>query len=324
MTLLTNERKMKTTIKKLLISAIIASPLFGANADTIKLIVPVAPGGLVDNLARVVAPELAKKLNTSIVVENKVGASGSIGTAFVASSLPNGQTLVIGNSGTINVYPLLNPGFDGYSSKSFVPVCLIGGGPLVLTASGEIPATNLKELLQYFKENPKAASWASPGVGTPPHLLGEQLKFQYNINSMVHILYKGLAPAVSDVIGNRVSLMFDLYGPQMAGLISTGKLKPIFVTDSKPLGNISAAPDASFHVRGWQGLFVVAGTPEPILTKLRSACENIINEPTIKEQLVTLGTPPLNIKPADAQAYIDTDTKRWTTIINRLDLKENK
>ena len=258
------------------------------------------------------------------MVENKVGASGSIGTAFVAGSAPNGQTLVIGNSGTINVYPMLNPSFDGYNSKSFVPVCLIGGGPLVLTASGEIPATNLKELLQYFKENPTAASWASPGVGTPPHLLGEQLKFQYGINSMVHILYKGMAPAVSDVIGNRVSLMFDLYGPQMAGLITTGKLKPIFVTDSKPLGNISAAPDTSFHVRGWQGLFVVAGTPEPVLTKLRSACESAVNELVIREQLITLGTPPLNIKPSDAQGYIDNDTKRWTTIINRLDLKEKK
>jgi len=315
---------MKNAIKKLLISAIMVGPLLSANADPVKLIVPVAPGGLVDNLARLVAPELAKKLNTSIVVENKVGASGSIGTAFVAGSVPNGQTLVIGNSGTINVYPMLNPGFDGYNSKSFVPVCLIGGGPLVLTASGEIPATNLKELLQYFKENPTAASWASPGVGTPPHLLGEQLKFQYGINSMVHVLYKGMAPAVSDVIGNRVSLMFDLYGPQMAGLINTGKLKPIFVTDSKPLGNISAAPDASFHVRGWQGLFVVAGTPEPVLTKLRSACESAVNESAIKEQLITLGTPPLNIKPSDAQGYIDNDTKRWTTIINRLDLKEKK
>jgi len=317
-------KKMKTIIKKLLISAIIAGPLFGANADTIKLIVPVSPGGLVDNLARMVAPELAKKLNTTIVVENKVGASGSIGTALVAESPANGQTLVIGNSGTINVYPLLNPSFNGYNSKSFVPVCLIGGGQLVLTASGNIPANNFKELLQYFKENPNAASWASPGVGTPPHLLGEQLKFQYNINSMVHILYKGMAPAVSDVIGNRVSLMFDLYGPQMAGLINTGKLKPIFVTDSKPLGDINAAPDSSFHVRGWQGLFVVAGTPEPMLTKLRSACEGVINEPTIKEQLITLGTPPLNIRPIEAQTYIDNDTKRWVNIINRLNLKENK
>lgn len=310
--------------KKLLLSSMLALSALSSHADPIKLIVPVAPGGLVDNLARLVAPELAKKLNTTVVVENKVGASGSIGTAFVAGSAANGQTLVIGNSGTINVYPMLNPGFDGYNSKSFVPVCLIGGGPLVLTASGEIPATNLKELLQYFKENPKAASWASPGVGTPPHLLGEQLKFQFGIDSMVHILYKGMAPAVSDVIGNRVSLMFDIYGPQMAGLISTGKLKPIFVTDSKPLGNISAAPDASFHVRGWQGLFVVAGTPEPVLTKLRSACESAVNESAVKEQLATIGTPPLNVKPSDAQAYIDVDTKRWATIINRLDLKEKK
>ena len=315
---------MKNTIKKLLTTVVLASSVIVVNAEPIKLIVPVAPGGLVDNLARLVAPELAKKLNSTVVVENKVGASGSIGTAFVADAPANGQTLVIGNSGTINVYPLLNPSFNGYNSKSFVPVCLIGGGPLVLTASGEIPATNLKELLQYFKDNPKAANWASPGVGTPPHLLGEQLKFQYGVDSMVHILYKGMAPAMSDVIGNRVSLMFDLYGPQMAGLINTGKLKPIFVTDSKPLGNINAAPDASFHVRGWQGLFVVVGTPEPILTKLRSACEGVINEPAIKEQLIKLGTPPLNIRSIEAQTYIDNDTKRWVNIINRLDLKENK
>jgi tripartite-type tricarboxylate transporter receptor subunit TctC len=317
------KEKMKNTIKKLLISAILITPLL-SSAETTKLVVPVPPGGLVDNLARLMATELSKKLNDTVVVENKPGASGSIATSFAASAVPNGQTLLIGNNGTINMYPVLNPGFDGFNSKSFAPVCLIGGGPLVLTASGSIPANNLKELLQYFKENPTAASWASPGVGTAPHLLGEQLKFQYNINSMVHVLYKGMAPAQTDVIGNRVSLMFDLYGPNMAGLISAGKLKPIFVTDIKPLGTINAAPDSSFNIRDWFGLFTAAGTPEPILKKLQTACDNIVNDPTVKEQLTTLGTPPLNIKPNEASAYIDNERKRWTTIYNRLDLKENK
>lgn len=308
-------------LKKLILSSVLLAVSVAANANTTKLLVPVAPGGLVDNLARLVGTELSKKLNENVVVENKPGASGSIATSIAAAATPDGQTLVIGNNGTINMYPVLNPGFEGYNSKSLTPVCLIGGGPLVLTAGSAVPANNIKELLQYFKENPNKASWASPGVGTVPHLLGEQLKFQYSVDSMVHVLYRGMALAQTDVIGNRVSLMFDLYGPNMAGLINEGKLKPIFVTDSKPLGNISAAPDSSFYIRDWFALFTAAGTNEATLKKLRSACDSVIAEPHVKEQLAAFGTPPLNIKPTDAQQYIDNERKRWVTIINRLNVK---
>lgn len=310
--------------QKLLLSSVLALSALTGQAETTKLIVPVPPGGLVDNLARLMAAELTKKLNESVVVENKPGASGSIATSFAANATPNGKTLVIGHNGTINIFPVLNPSFDGYNSKSLVPVCLIGGGPLVLVTSTSVPANNLTELLQYFKENPDKASWASPGVGSVPHLLGEQLKFQYGVNSMVHVLYKGMAPAQVDIIGNRVTLMFDLYGPQITGVISAGKLKPIFITDSKPLGNIAAAPVPSLHLRDWFGLFVQAGTPDPILKKLQTTCNSIVNDPAVKEQLTAFGTPPLNIAPSDAQNYIDTERKRWVTIIDRLDIKEKK
>jgi tripartite-type tricarboxylate transporter receptor subunit TctC len=311
-------------MKKLLVSSALVVFMLTAVAEPIKLIVPVPPGSLVDNLARLMSTEIGKKLNESIVVENKPGASGSIATSFAAASTPNGQTMVIGNLGTISMYPVLNPDFNGFNDKSFAPVCLIGGGPLVLYASGGVPANNFKELLQYFKENPTAASWGSPGVGTGPHLLGEQLKSQYNIDSMVHILYRGMAPAQVDLIANRLSLVFDSYSTSMAGLISAGKVKPIFVTDSKPLGTISAAPDASFHVKDWFGLFVPAGTPEPILKKLQTACDNVVNEVAIKEQLTTMGVPPLNVKPGNAQVYIDAEKKKWVSTVNRLNLKENK
>jgi tripartite-type tricarboxylate transporter receptor subunit TctC len=315
---------MKNIVKKLLITFAVITATISANAEPIKLIVPVPPGSLVDNLARLMGNEMGKKLNESVVIENKPGASGSIATSFAAAATPNGRTMVIGNPGTISMYPVLNPDFNGFNDKSFVPVCLIGGGPLVLYASGGIPANNFKELLQYFKENPTTASWGSPGIGTGPHLLGEQLKYQYNIDSMVHILYKGMAPAQVDLIANRLSLVFDSYSNNMAALISAGKVKPIFVTDSKPLGNISAAPDASFHVMDWFGLFVPAGTPKPVLKKLQTACDNVVNDVAIKEQLTTLGTPPLNIKPDYAPAYIDAVKKKWVSVVNKLNLKENK
>ena len=315
---------MKNIIKKLIISTVIAVPLITAHAEPIKLIVPVPPGSLVDNLARLMGTEIGKKLNESVVIENKPGASGSIATSFAAAVAPNGQTMVIGNLGTISMYPVLNPDFNGFNSKSFAPVCLIGGGPLVLYASGGIPANNFKELLEYFKENPTAASWGSPGVGTGPHLLGEQLKAHYNIDSMVHILYKGMAPAQVDLIANRLALVFDSYSPNTVGLISAGKIKPIFITDNKPLGTINAAPDASFYVKDWFGLFVPTGTPEPVLKKLQTTCESVVNDPAIKEQLTTLGVPPLNIKPNDAQAYIDSEKKKWVFMISKLNLKDKK
>lgn len=318
------ENRMKTAFRKLLISAAFIGTLFSANAETIKLIVPVPPGALVDNLARLMGVELGKKLNENIIIENKPGASGSIATSFAASAAPNGNTMVIGNLGTISMYPVLNPDFTGFNDKSFAPVCLIGGGPLVLYASGGIPANNLKELLQYFKENPAAASWGSPGIGTGVHLLGEQLKSQYNIDSMVHVLYRGMAPAHIDLIANRLSLVFDSYSAGMAGFVSAGKVKPIFVTDSKPLGTISAAPNASFHIKDWFGLFVPAGTPEPILKKLQTACDSAINEIAVKEQLIALGTPPLNVKPNDATAYIDAEKKKWVSMVSKLKLIDKK
>jgi tripartite-type tricarboxylate transporter receptor subunit TctC len=138
---------------------------------------------------------------------------------------------------------------------------------------------------------------------------------------MVHVLYKGMAPAQVDVIGGRVSLMFDLYGPNMAGLISTNKLKPIFVTDAKPLGNIPAAPDASFNIRDWFGIFAPAGTPEIVLTKLRNACDSAVNDPEVKEKLIALGTPPLNIKPNDVQLYVDGERKKWSAFVSRFNIK---
>jgi hypothetical protein len=317
------KEKMKNTIKKLLISAVLVAPLLG-NAEPIKLLVPVPPGGLVDNLARLAGTELAKKLNETVVVENRPGASGSIATSAASSATPDGKTLVIGNNGTINMFPILNPDYTGHSLKTLTPVCLLGGGPLVLTASGAIPANNLKELLQYFKENPDKASWASPGVGTAPHLLGEQFKSQYGVNSMEHILYRGMAPALVDVISNRVSLMFDIYGPRMEELFVTGKLKPIFVTSTKPLGNIPAAPDSSFNITDWFGVFAPVGIPAPVLTKLRNACESAVNDPAMKEKLVALGTPPLNVKPNDVQNYVVAERQRWATFVDKLNIKEKK
>ena len=317
------KENMKNTIKKLLISAVLVAPLIG-NAEPIKLLVPVPPGGLVDNLARLAGTELAKKLNETVVVENRPGASGSIATSAASSATPDGKTLVIGNNGTINMFPILNPDYTGHSLKTLTTVCLLGGGPLVLTASGAIPANNLKELLQYFKENPDKASWASPGVGTAPHLLGEQFKSQYGVNSMEHILYRGMAPALVDVISNRVSLMFDIYGPRMEELFVTGKLKPIFVTSTKPLGNIPAAPDSSFNITDWFGVFAPVGTPAPVLTKLRNACESAVNDPAMKEKLVALGTPPLNVKPNDVQNYVVAERQRWATFVDKLNIKEKK
>jgi tripartite-type tricarboxylate transporter receptor subunit TctC len=110
----------------------------------------------------------------------------------------------------------------------------------------------------------------------------------------------------------------------MAGLINAGKVKPVFITDSKPLGTISAAPDASFHVKDWFGLFVPTGTPEPILKKLQAACDSVINEVAVKEQLTTLGTPPLNVKPNDAQSYIDAEKKKWVFMVSKLKLNDKK
>jgi len=312
-------------MKKILTYLILILCFNTGHANTVNLIVPVGPGASMDDIARTIAPALSKRLEKTVIVENKPGASGSIGMEYVAKSPGDGLTLVITNNGLLNINPMLNAN-SGYKSSSFVSIGLIGNWPLVLTTGALIPATNLKELIDYIKNNPGTASWASPGIGTNLHLLGELMKIQYNLD-MVHIIYKGMSQAMIDVSEGRVTMFFDLPNSKMLGLFEMNKLKPIVVTGPTRIATLPNTPTAIeqgypfLNAQGWAGISVPSSTPESILTPLRIAFAETLEDPEVKSKLRLLGVIPSNVKTYNSQKFINDEKDKWSYVIKKSNIK---
>jgi tripartite-type tricarboxylate transporter receptor subunit TctC len=211
-----------------------------------------------------------------------------------------------------------------YNTDSFVPVTIVGTTPLILFISPQIPAKNFKELIEYIKNNPKKTSWASPGIGSSLHLLGELMNLQYNLD-MTHIVYKTMSQAMIDVSEDRVTLMFDVYSSKIAGLVDAGKLKPIMVTDRKSIAAMpkletaAAYPQMITHV--WFGLMAPAGIPDSTLLQLRSVMKDVTSDAGFKNRLSNLGIESSGIDDTNAQKYINNERIRWTNIIKQANIK---
>jgi tripartite-type tricarboxylate transporter receptor subunit TctC len=316
---------MKTILNKILISICLILSAHSVSANDIKLVVPLTSGATMDDIARAIAPTLGKKLHKTIIVENRPGASGAIGMSYVANSQPDGLTLVVTNNGLSNMVPLLNPN-AGYTSSSFKTVGLIGVSPLVLVTGPSIPANNLKELIEYVKSNPGKASWASPGLGTNLHLLGELLKSQQDLD-MVHIQYKGMSQAMLDVTESRVTMMFDVPNPRMFSFFETTKMKPIAVTGNKRLSQLPTTLTVNeqgfsfLNSHVWFGVAVPAGTSATVISQLQTALNETLEDVEVANKLKMLGIDPSGIKPVDSQKYVDTERKRWTSVITKSNIK---
>lgn len=290
-------------------------------ADTSRIIIGVGPGATQDDLARLVSESISKKTNTTYIVDNRPGASGAIALEAVANSSGDGKTLTLVNNGTFNILPYLNPSVN-YKPESFTPVTILGVNRLVLYVSNKLPVNNFEELVTYLKNNP--GSWASPGVGTNPHLLGELIKSHYNLN-MTHVLYKGMAQATIDVSENRVTMMFDLYNERLAGLISAGKLKPIIVTDINKHEKLPSVDTTKNHpwltTHGWWAVVVPSSTPEPVVRNLRGIFNEIEKDPAFRVRLENLGFDKKNIEDAVLQKYIDSERVRWINVLKQSGIK---
>lgn len=294
-------------------------------ADNVRLVVPLAAGATMDDIARTIAPVLSKKLDKNIVVENRPGAAGGIGMLHVASSPADGLTLVVTNNGLTNMLPLLNSKV-GYTSSSFASVGLVGLSPLVLVTGTSVPASNLKELTEQIKNNPGKASWASPGTGTSLHLLGELLKGQQDLD-MVHIQYKTMSQAMIDVSEGRVTMMFDVPNSKMFNFFEVNKMKPMAVTGNRRVPTLPGIPTvneqgfAFLNAHVWFGVAVPADTPAPILDRLRNALNETLDDAEVSAKLKTLGIEPSGIKPIDSQKYIESERVRWTKVIKNANIK---
>jgi tripartite-type tricarboxylate transporter receptor subunit TctC len=291
----------------------------------ITYVVPFPAGGTTDTLARLIAQKLGPVLGTTVVIDNRGGAGGSIGSEMVSRAAADGYTLLGGtiSSHAINVslYPKL--GYDPV--KSFAPVTLIGSNPVVLVVAQNSPYKTLQDVLAAARAKPKTISSASAGSGTSQHLALELLGFKSG-TQFIHIPYKGSGPAIQDVMGGQVDMMFDttvVAGPH----IQSGKLRALAVSSAKRLESMPNVPTVAesgvpgFEVVSWQAIFVPAGTPQPIVDQLHTEIASILAQPEMQERLKGLGMQPSTLTPPQITAFQKAEVDKWAQVIKAANVK---
>ena len=304
------------------------SPMTASAQDypskSVKIIVPFAPGGTTDMLARVVAQQLSESLGQSVIVENKPGAATNIGADTVAKAAPDGHTLLMGTLAVV-VNPAMFPSMPYAWDKDLHPVTMIGFVPNLLVVNPSLPVNSVAELISYGKANPGKLTFGSAGSGGAVHLSGELFKIMSGID-MVHVPYKGSAPAVTDLIGGRLDLMFDNL-PSVLPHVRSGKLRGLAVTSPKAS---SAAPDfpsiadsglPGYEMLPWNGIFAPAGTPEHIVSRLHVEIKKILSKPEVKEQLGSRGVELVGDTPQEFAAFLKRESQRWQDLVRKAGIK---
>ena len=292
----------------------------GWPSKTIRFVVPYPPGGPTDLMARLLQGELSKRLGVAVVVDNKGGAGGNLGSADVARQAPaDGHTLLLAASGPMAVNPTLYRSMPFNPLTDLAPVIQISSFPLVLEVHPSLGVRNVKDLLALAKQNKTHLSYASAGNGTPQHLAGELFNTQMGID-IAHIPYKGAGPALNDVIGGQVGVMFDILGSSLPH-IQSGKLLPLAVTSAKrapQLPNVPTMAEAGvtgYEFGAWHGIAVRAGTPQPIIDKLNSTLNAIFKEPDFRAKWEAIGTPVVAGTAAAFGDLIRRDTVRLGKVV---------
>jgi tripartite-type tricarboxylate transporter receptor subunit TctC len=304
-----------------LIAALAAAPGVAPAAypeKPIRFIVPFPPGGGTDALARILVPKLTETLGQQVIVDNRGGAQGGVGTALGAKAAPDGYTLVFGHSGalTINPHMYSNPGYN--TLKDFAAVSRGTEMPYILVLHPSVPAKSMKELAQLARAHPGQLTFASTSAG--PQLMGELFRLTTK-TKMVHVPYKGAGPAVSDLLGGHVGIMFSV-PTSVAPHIRTGKLRALAVSGAKREESLPAVPtmtEAGFsdfgEAREWYGFLVPAGTPAEAIAKLNAALVRALNEPDVHKRLHPLAQKPVPSTPADFDAYIRAQHALWGKVV---------
>jgi tripartite-type tricarboxylate transporter receptor subunit TctC len=288
-------------------------------AKPIKWIVPFAPGGTTDILARTIGEKLALALGQPVIIENKPGAGGGVGAEFTAKAPPDGYTIMGGTISTHAINASLYKSLPYDPVKDFVPITLIARVPNMLVINPDIPPKSVAELITLLKANPGKYSFASSGNGTSQHLSGELFKSMAGVD-MQHIPYKGSPPALQDVVGGQVAMTFDNITTAWP-LAKGGKLRALAVTTAK---RSAVAPDvptlsesglAGYEVGSWQGVFAPAGTPPAIVKRLNNEIVKIINLPEVKEKLIGLGAEPVGNTSEEFAALVKTEVVKWAEVV---------
>jgi len=290
-------------------------------AKPVRIIVPFTAGGATDVLARLISAPLSEKLGQPVIVENKLGANGAIGTDAVAKAAPDGYTLLMGTIATHGIQPTLLKNLPYDPVKDFVPVVQVASQMYVVAAHPSFPPNTMRELVALAKQQPGKINYASAAKGTGGHVFVELFKAMADID-IAPVHYKGAAQAMNDVLGGHVPLTFDVLLTTQAH-IKSGKLKAIAVTGAK---RSPVAPDVptiaesgfpGYEAVGWNGLFAPAGTPQAIVNRLNAEIVAVLAQPTIKERVLSQGAEVVGGTPEQFAAFMLAEIDKWAKVIKR-------
>ncbi len=315
-------KNARAMIKHLVIAALPAlmAPMALAQsfpAKAVSIVVPYPPGGGADILARTLGQKLSLRWGQPVLVDNRAGAGGSIGTAYVAKAPADGYTLLMASpSHTINGSLYKNLTFDAI--KNFSPVVLGASGPLVLVVKSSSPFNSLKDFLTAARLKPGSINYASAGAGSSPHLAGELFKLRAKVD-LVHIAYKGTSPALTDLLGGQVQAMFAPV-PTVLEQIKSGTLKALAVTSAKPFAALPGVPTItgelpSYEVLQWWGLVAPAGTPQAVINRINEDVAAVLRSPEIQDKLSTIGADAGGQSAASFEKLINNEVPMWAEVV---------
>jgi tripartite-type tricarboxylate transporter receptor subunit TctC len=290
----------------------------------VRMIVPYPPGGATDFIARSISDSLAARLGQSIIVDNRGGAATVIGTEMAARAPADGYTLLVGTVTTLAVNPVLKRKLPYHPERDFAPISMLAAQPYLLAVNPSVPATSVSQLISHAKANPGKLTFGSAGLGSSAHLAGEMFNHMAGINT-VHIPYKGTGPAVIDLMGGRVSMVYGGVAV-LKPYAQVGKMRLLAVTTAKRSGAVPDVPTiaesglAGYETNTWNSLLAPAGTAPAIIQKVNAAVVAVLGQPEMRDRLVQQGADPDPGTPAQLAAHIKAEIARFTKLVKAIGL----
>jgi tripartite-type tricarboxylate transporter receptor subunit TctC len=317
-------RRLSALIGVLLFAGAAAAGAQTYPSKPVRIIVPFAAGGVADILPRIVGQKLSEKWGEPVIVDNKAGASGNIGMAEGARAAPDGYTLVLAPTGNLTVNPFLfKLPFD--TARDLTPITVLATSPNVLVVNPSVPARDFRELVAYAKANPGKLNFASPGEGSGAHLAGELLNIEAGIQ-VQHVPYKGIAPAVNDLLGGQVQMMFAGISTVLQH-VKAGKLVALAIAAPKRSAQLPSVPTVAesglpgFDVTSWYGLVVRSGTPPEVIRKIQRDVADVLRIDEVRVKLDDLGLDPVGNTPAEFEKMIASESRKWSDIVRKANIQ---
>ena len=319
---------LPSRLRRSIVLGLSAAPLLARAqaypSKPVTLVIPYATGGTTDIVGRLIAQALSASTGKSFVVENKGGASTTIATGLVAKAPTDGYTL-LANEMTQTIVPALFPKLTFDPIKDLAPVTVFAEAPYVLVVNSNVPARNLKELVDLAKANPGKLNFASGGSASGPHIAGELLKQVAGIE-MTHVAYKGSGPALTDLLDGLVENLITA-APTVTAQLSSGRMRPLAVAHGQRLSSLPDVPTSAeagfpgFRIANWFGLAAPKGTPPDVIQYLHTEVQKVLRRPDVREKLVVAGAEPVAMTPAEATRHIDAEARRWGELVTKARIK---